>query len=58
MMLKLSGAVAEVLRLKLGLKGDSLEVEFVGKRKKEYVNQPAYEIRIEGICNLRPSSAL
>ena len=55
MLLKLSGAVAEVLHLKFSLKGNSLEIDFSGKRKKEYVNRPAYEIRVNGVCDLRLS---
>ena len=51
-MLKLSGSVVQVLELQLSFEGTSLNVLFRGKRKKEYVNQPAYEIEIKGKCAL------
>ena len=51
-MLKLSGSVVQVLELQLSFEGTSLNVLFRGKRKKEYVNAPAYEIEIKGKCAL------
>jgi hypothetical protein len=51
-LLKLSGAVADVQHLELTLETGALDVEFCGRRRKEYVNQPAYEIVIKGKCPL------
>jgi len=51
-LLKLSGAVAEILHLEFTLEGESLKVAFRGKRRKEYVNQPAFEIKVSGQCSL------
>lgn len=51
--LKLSATVSEILRLELALNGASLEIQFLGKRRKEYDNVPPAEIKIEGVCPLR-----
>ena len=51
-LLKLSGAVADVQHLELILETDTLKVDFRGRRRKEYVNQPAHEIVIKGKCAL------
>jgi len=51
-MLRASATVAEILRLELTLNGKSLEIDFWGRRKKEYMNHPAYEMKIQGICSL------
>lgn len=50
--LKLSGAVAQVEKLRLALTAGVLEIDFVGRRLKPYVNAPAYLMRIQGICRL------
>ncbi|HXX24855.1 MAG TPA: hypothetical protein VEO19_17075 [Terriglobia bacterium] len=50
--LKLSGAVAQVEKLRLTLAAGALEVDFVGRRRKQYVNAPAYVIRVQGFCPL------
>lgn len=50
--LKLSGSVVEILRLQLTLKGDVLEVDFSGRRKRQYQTTPAYAINICGNCSL------
>ncbi|MGZ8844755.1 MAG: hypothetical protein ACXW18_13900, partial [Pyrinomonadaceae bacterium] len=52
-LLKLSGAIAEILHLEFALEDESLKVAFHGKRKKEYVNQPPFEIRVTGKCSLK-----
>jgi hypothetical protein len=51
-MLTASATVAEVLRFELTLNGKSLEIDFWGRRKKEYMNRPAYEMKIQGTCLL------
>jgi len=54
--LKLSACVVDIVSLQLGLirSGVSmgLTVSFKGRRKKKYVNRPAYEMSIEGTCSL------
>jgi hypothetical protein len=52
--LKLSACVAEVRHLSLKLEDHLLHVDFRGRRKKTYVNAPAYEIAVRGTCWLRP----
>lgn len=51
-MLRLSGAVADVMKLEIALDGEDLKVDFIGRRKKEYANQPAFEVRVAGKCSL------
>jgi hypothetical protein len=51
--LKFSGIVADIRRLELSLLGDSLEVEFVGLRKKTNDHAPACEIQVRGNLSLR-----
>lgn len=51
-MLKLSGAVVDVIKLALTLEVDALKIDFLGRRRKEYVNRPAYEIKVIGKCSL------
>jgi len=51
-LLKLSGCVAQVTRLKLTLREASLDVLFSGRRKKQFQNKPPYEIHVEGSCPL------
>ncbi len=50
--LKLSASVAEILHFRLTLRGQSLDVDFHGRRKKAYVNVPPYEVLVRGTCNL------
>jgi len=50
MRLRLSGCVVEVITLRLELEHGALKVQFHGRRRKEYTNQPAYEIRLIGQC--------
>lgn len=50
--LKLSACVAEILELGLRFAGTDLDVRFWGKRKKQFQNRPASEIRIQGTCQL------
>jgi hypothetical protein len=52
--LKLSACVAEILELGLQFAGTALNVTFWGKRKKQFQNRPASEIRIQGTCQLLP----
>jgi tetratricopeptide (TPR) repeat protein len=51
-LLRTSGTVAEIPRFELTLTGQSLAVDFVGKRKMEFSNRPAYEIKVQGTCDL------
>jgi hypothetical protein len=53
MQLKLSACVEQVEQLVLTLQDANLLVEFSGKRKKKFQNEPAYEVRIKGVCTLR-----
>lgn len=50
--LKMSATVAQVTRLELTLDGRNLRVEFSGRRRKQYSNQPAIQVQIAGICSL------
>jgi hypothetical protein len=52
MQLKLSACVEQVEQLVLTLQNSNLFVDFSGKRKKKYQNEPAYEIRFKGTCVL------
>ncbi len=54
MTLKTSGTVAEVTALRLTIDGPNLGVVFVGKRRKQYMNQPASTITINGSLLLVP----
>ncbi len=51
-LLRTSGTVAEIPRFELTLTGQSLAVDFIGRRKKEFSNRPAYEIKVQGTCDL------
>ncbi len=51
-LLRTSGTVAEISRFELTLTGQSLAVDFIGRRKKEFSNRPAYEIKVQGTCDL------
>jgi TIR domain len=51
-LLRASATVAEILHLELTLNGKTLEIDFWGRRKKEYMNRPAYEMKVQGICSL------
>jgi len=50
--LKMSATVEQVSRFELMLDGNSLQVEFAGRRRKQYSNQPAFEIKVSGKCLL------
>jgi hypothetical protein len=50
--LRTTGTVAEISRFELTLTGQSLAVDFIGRRKKEFSNRPAYEIKVQGTCDL------
>ena len=50
--LRLGGVVIQIDRLELTLRGQNLDVNFVGHRRKKYVNAPAHVIRISGVCPL------
>ncbi len=52
LLLKTSGAVAEVSTLEIGTDGKDLQVDFTGKRRKQYSNRPAAIINIKGTCDL------
>src|SRR6266508_3315074 len=51
-LLRTTGTVAEICRFELTLTGQSLVVDFIGSRKKEYSNRHAYEIKVQGTCDL------
>jgi len=51
-LLRITGTVAEIHRFELTLTGQSLAVDFIGRRKKEFSNRPAYEIKVQGTCDL------
>jgi hypothetical protein len=53
MQLRLSGCVITVNSLRLGLKGQSLSVDFVGTRHRKYTNVDPYVMRINGECQLQ-----
>jgi hypothetical protein len=55
-MLKLAAVVEHIQKLALALKQDSLDVDFVGTRKKIFQNAPPYEVRIKGTCSLVPDA--
>lgn len=50
--LKLSGAVEVIQKLRLTLVHTTLEVEFLGRRHRKYVNTDPCEIRVEGKVEL------
>jgi hypothetical protein len=52
MTLKLAGCVAEINQLKLTLRDGALDVSFKGIRNKRYVNEPSYQILVQGTCAL------
>lgn len=52
LVLKTSACVADVEKLVLKLVGDQLEIDFQGRREKEYVNRPPYEIKVSGALRL------
>jgi hypothetical protein len=54
-MLRLSNVVEHVLRLRLSLTGNTLEVDFAGTRKQVYQNRPPHEVNIKGKCVLDTS---
>lgn len=50
--LKLSACVVEIVALELTLKGNTLDVKFHGRRRKQFQNRPPYEIQVNGSCAL------
>jgi hypothetical protein len=50
--LKLSAAVEHIHHLALGLVGDTMAVDFAGRRRRKYANVPPYEIKILGTLPL------
>jgi hypothetical protein len=50
--LKLSACVSEVLELDLALSETNLSVSFWGRRRQQYQNRPAFEMRFRGNCPL------
>ena len=50
--LKLSACVVSINKLELSLHGTSLQVSFKGTRQRRFSNIPAFEIHVEGWCNL------
>jgi hypothetical protein len=55
--LKLSASVETIERFALTLVGTTLEVEFVGRRHRKYVNVEPYEIRVVGKVELANAAA-
>ncbi len=56
MLLKTTGVVAEVTNLSLALLWDQLCVTFAGERQKQYANQPATVLTVNGNCHLPKTS--
>jgi TIR domain len=56
LILKTSACVEDVEKLVLKLVGDQLEIDFQGRRRKDYVNRPPYEIKVSGTLNLEPKT--
>lgn len=54
MQLKLSGTIAQVERMVFTLEGTGLNIDFIGRRHKKYVNAPAPRMSIQGTCSLKP----
>jgi hypothetical protein len=52
MQLKLSATVVQIEKMALAVQGHTLEVDFVGRRKKRFVNAPAPIIAVKGTCDL------
>jgi hypothetical protein len=52
MQLRLSAIVEQIDRLELTLRGQMLDVNFAGRRRKRYVNAPAPVIHLSGTCAL------
>jgi TIR domain len=52
MTLKTTAVIAEATTLDLALEGNRLRVKFTGKRYKQYTNQPATVITVNGHCAL------
>lgn len=52
MRLKLSACIVEVIALQMELVRGALKIQFHGRRKREYANQPAFEMKVEGECKL------
>lgn len=52
LLLKTTGVVAEVTRLKLVLNGAEFLVSFAGKRRKQYTNKPVAVLAFDGALNL------
>jgi hypothetical protein len=50
--LKLSASVEVIDKFALALTGKTLQVDFAGRRRRQYVNVQPYEIRIHGIVEL------
>jgi hypothetical protein len=54
--LKLSAAVEQIHHLALRLDGDSMAVDFAGRRHRKYVNVPPYEIKFQGTLPIAEES--
>jgi hypothetical protein len=54
--LKLSASIEHIDRLALGFEGDSMTVDFAGRRRRQYVNVPPYDIKVQGILYLSDDS--
>jgi hypothetical protein len=52
MRLKLSACVVEIVTLRMELEVGALGIQFHGRRRKEYTDRPAYEMKLEGVCQL------
>jgi TIR domain len=54
--LKLSAAIEHIHHLALGLVGDTMAVDFAGRRHRKYANVPPYEIKVQGTLRLSAAS--
>jgi len=50
--LELSAAVEQIHHLALELDGDSMAIDFAGRRHRKYVNVPPYEIKVQGTLRI------
>jgi hypothetical protein len=54
--LKLSAAVEHIQHLRLGLDGESMAIDFAGRRHRKYTNVPPYGIHVQGSLSLSAES--
>jgi hypothetical protein len=54
--LKLTAAIEHIHHLALGLVGDTMAVDFAGRRHRKYANVPPYDIKVQGTLRLSAES--